>query len=159
MVREMQGLIQEMRHAGARAGAVPGESPALALLDVSMVEAEAAASTCGPAESAVVAAVVSPQVGMLTASRPGDAPAAAQTQSVDLSPPTSPPSSPPRITGKLEAALLQEASDALASRSTQRRRGSAEALRPLPLISYSAAAQGRGGGHGRGRGCGCGRKD
>ena len=53
MVREMQGLIQEMRHAGA----VPGESPALALLDVSMVEAEAAASTCGPAESAVVAAV------------------------------------------------------------------------------------------------------
>ena len=146
MVVEMQGLLHEMQHAVA----VPGESPAFALLDALTTGTEAAAVAGASAESAAAALEVSPQVSATTAANPGDSPAAAQTRAMELTPPNSPPSSPPSATGRQEAELLREASDTLAARSAQRRNGDAESLCPLPRATYARAlaARGKGGGQG-----------
>ena len=140
MVQEMQGLLHEMQHSVA----VPAEPPAPALLDDSMVGTEAAVQAGVPAETAAAGAAVSLRAEPPTDTNPGDGTATAHTQRMDTSPPISPPSSPSRITGWQEAALLQQASDTLAVRSTQRLSGDAETLWPLPQGSRARATRGKG---------------
>ena len=89
-----------------------------------------------------------------TAECPGESSVPAQAQVIEQSPPQSPLSGRPCVTGQQEAALLREASEALALRSAQRRDGDDVSLRAHALLqtSYAAAARGKGGGRSGGRG-------
>ena len=129
-------------------GALTDRRDTALLLDSPITETLIAADADAPAEPAAAAVAVSPQTGSTTAKSPGGSPAAAQTRAMELSPPTSPPSSPPSATGRQEAELLREASDALAARSAQRREGDDALLWPLPRDSYAMADPGKGGGRG-----------
>ena len=81
-----------------------------------------------------------------TAGSPGERSAPAQAQVMAQSPPQSPISSRPCATGQQEAALLREASEALALRSAQRRDGDTEPLRDHALLqtSYACGCKGHG---------------